>query len=103
MRLDVNKLAKVPAGLNDLKTKIDNLDVGKLTTVPVDLIELGNVVSKEVIKKTVYNTLNTKVNNSEKKIPNTSTTIKSDQYNTDQRNLEKILEMLRTKSQALVV
>ena len=53
MRLDVNKLAKAPAGLNDLKTKVDNLDVGKLTTVPVDLIELGNVVSKEVIKKTV--------------------------------------------------
>ena len=101
MRLDVNKLAKVPAGLNDLKTKIDNLDVGKLTTVPVDLIELGNVVSKEVIKKTVYNTLNTKVNNSEKKIPNTL--IKSNQYNTDKRNLEKISEMLRTKSQALVV
>ena len=101
MRLDVNKLAKAPAGLNDLKTKVDNLDVGKLTTVPVDLIELGNVVSKEVIKKTVYNTLNTKVNNSEKKIPNTL--IKSNQYNTDKRNLEKISEMLRTKSQALVV
>ena len=101
MRLDFNKLAKAPAGLNDLKTKVDNLDVGKLTTVPVDLIELGNVVSKEVIKKTVYNTLNTKVNNSEKKIPNTL--IKSNQYNTDKRNLEKISEMLRTKSQALVV
>ena len=101
MRLDVNKLAKAPAGLNDLKTKVDNLDVGKLTTVPVDLIELGNVVSKEVIKKTVYNTLNTKVNNSEKKNPNTL--IKSNQYNTDKRNLEKISEMLRTKSQALVV
>ena len=101
MLLDVNKLAKVPAGLNDLKTKVDNLDVGMLTTIPVDLIELGNVVSKEVIKKTVYNTLNTKVNNSEKKIPNTS--IKSNQYNTDKRNLEKISEMLRTKSQALVV
>ena len=101
MRLDDNKLAKAPAGLNDLKTKVDNLDVGKLTTVPVDLIELGNVVSKEVIKKTVYNKLNTKVNNSEKKIPNTL--IKSNQYNTDKRNLEKISEMLRTKSQALVV
>ena len=97
MRLDVNKLAKAPAGLNDLKTKVDNLDVGKLTTVPVDLIELGNVVSKEVIKKTVYNTLNTKVNNSN------NTLIKSNQYNTDKRNLEKISEMLRTKSQALVV
>ena len=101
MRLDVNKLAKTPAGLNDLKTKVDNLDVGKLTTVPVDLKKLGDIVSKEVIKKTVYNTLNTKVNNSEKKIPNTL--IKSNQYNTDKRNLEKISEMLRTKSQALVV
>ena len=51
MLLDVNKLAKVPAGLNDLKTKVDNLDVGMLTNIPVDLIELGNVVSKESLKR----------------------------------------------------
>ena len=34
-KLDINKL--VPATLNNLKTKVDDLDVGKLQTVPVDL------------------------------------------------------------------
>ena len=53
--------------LNDLKTKVDDLDVGKSKTVPIDLKRLSDVVSKEVMKKTVYNKLNTKVNSLNKK------------------------------------
>ena len=34
---DINKLITVPTSLNNLKTKVDDLDVGKLKTVPVDL------------------------------------------------------------------
>ena len=34
---DITKLVNVLTGLNDLKTKVDYLDVGKLKTVPVDL------------------------------------------------------------------
>ena len=33
---DVNKLVNVSTSLNNLKTKIDDLDVGKLKTVPID-------------------------------------------------------------------
>ena len=33
-----------------LKTKLDNLDVGKLKTVPVDLKKLSDVVDNEVLK-----------------------------------------------------
>ena len=66
-KLDINGLVKVPTGLNDLQTKVDNLDVGKLKTASADLKKLGDVQSKNVIKKSVYNTLNTKVNKSEKK------------------------------------
>ena len=32
-KLDFNKLVNVPTSLNNLKTKVDDLDVGKLRTV----------------------------------------------------------------------
>ena len=34
-KLDINKIANVPTTLNSLKTKVDDLHVGKLKTVPV--------------------------------------------------------------------
>ena len=34
-KLDINK-TNVPTSLNNLKIKVDDLDVGKLKTVPVD-------------------------------------------------------------------
>ena len=43
-----------------------------MKTVPVGLKELSDVVSKEVVKKTVYSKLNTKVNNLENKFPDTN-------------------------------
>ena len=52
-----------PTGLNNLKTKVGGLDIDKMKTVFVDLIKLNDIVSKEVVKKTVYNKLNTNVNN----------------------------------------
>ena len=60
-KLDINKLVNVPTGLNNLETKIDDLDVNKLKTVLVNLKKLSDVVSKEIVKKTVYSKLNTKV------------------------------------------
>ena len=50
-KLDINKLVNVPTGLNDLKTKIDELDVGRLKTAFIDLKKLSDVMSKEVVKK----------------------------------------------------
>ena len=41
---------------------------------------LSDVVSKEVVKKTLYNKLNMKVNNIENKIPDTSALIQTNQY-----------------------
>ena len=64
-KLDINKFINVPNDLNDLKTKIDDLDVG---IVHIDLKKLSNVVNNEVVKKTVYNKLNSKVNNLENEI-----------------------------------
>ena len=42
---------------------MDQLDIDKLATVPVDLSKLSNVVKNDVIKKTVYDKLVVKVNN----------------------------------------
>ena len=93
-KLDINKLTNVPTSLNNLKAKVDGVDVGKLKTIPVDLKKLSEVVDNEVIKNTTFNTLKTKVNRLEKKIPDATTLILINQYNTDKQNSEKKLMML---------
>ena len=40
-KLDLNKLANFPTSLNNLKTKVDDLDVGKSKTVPIDSKKLS--------------------------------------------------------------
>ena len=45
--------------------------------------KLSDVVSKEVAKNTKFNTINTKANYLEKKIPDASTLIQTNQYYTD--------------------
>ena len=47
---DINKLTNVLTILNNLKIKLDNLDVGKWETVPVDLKKLSDIVDNEVVK-----------------------------------------------------
>ena len=54
--------------MNDLNTKVDVLDVGKLKTVTVDLQKLNDVVDNEVVKNTKFNILKTNISNLEKKI-----------------------------------
>ena len=54
--------------MNNLKTKVHDLDVGKLKTVPVNLKKLGDIVDNEAVKNIKFNTLKTKVNGLEKKI-----------------------------------
>ena len=51
-KLGSAKLVNVPTSLNNLKTKSDDLDVGKLKVVPVDLKKKSNVVVNEVVKNT---------------------------------------------------
>ena len=87
--IDINKLTNVPTILNNFKTKVDDLDVSKLKTVPVNLKKLSDVVDNEVLKNTKFNTLKTKVNSLEKEISDATTLIHINQYNTDKQNLEK--------------
>ena len=44
-----------------LKTEVDKIDADKLKTVPIDLAKLSNVVKNDVVKKTDYNALKSKV------------------------------------------
>ena len=64
----------VSTSLNNLKTKVDELDVGKLKTVPIDLKKLSDAVDNDVVKNTKLDTLKT-VNSLEKKIPDATTLI----------------------------
>ena len=63
--------------LANLKTKIDKLDINKLKPVPTDLSKLSDMVKSDVVKKTDYNKVVTKVDNI-----NTSGLVKKTDYNT---------------------
>ena len=79
IEVDINKFTNVTTGLSYMKTNIEDLDVGKLETVPIDLKKLNDIVSKEVVKKIVYGTTNMKVNNLEKKFADVSNLIQINQ------------------------
>ena len=59
--IDVSTYVLKP-NLASLKTKVDKLDINKLTSVPIDLAKLSNVVKNDVVKKTEYGKLVGKVN-----------------------------------------
>ena len=48
--------------LVSLKADVDKLDIDKLIPVPANLSKLSNVVKNDVVKKTLYDKLITKVN-----------------------------------------
>ena len=51
--------------LANLKSEVDKLDVDKLKPIPTDLSKLSDVVKNDVVKKSDYNKLVTKVDNIE--------------------------------------
>ena len=65
-KLDINEPVNVRTSLNNFKTKVDYLDVGKSKTVPVNFKRLSDVVANEVVKSTKLNTLRAKVNRKQK-------------------------------------
>ena len=81
--IDTSSFA-LKSNLSSLKTEVDKIDVGKLKTLPVDLSKLSNLVNNDVVKKTVYDKLVTKVND----IGTTGFVLKT-KYDTDKSDLEK--------------
>ena len=70
--------------LASLKTEVDKIDVDESKTVPVDLAKLSNVVKNDVVKKTEYDKLVTKVDDID-----TTDFVKKTKYQTDGADLEK--------------
>ena len=83
--------------MDNLKTKVDELDLGKLKTVPVDLKKLSDVVDKQVVKNTKFNLLNTKVNNLEGEIPDANTLIYINQYTLKTTAMNKKISEVENK------
>ena len=70
--------------LANLKTEADKLDIDKLLPVPVDLSKLSDAVKYDVVKKTVYDKLVAKVNNTD-----ISGFVLKTNYNAEKTELEK--------------
>ena len=81
-RVDVSSFAS-KTNLARLTNEADKLNIDKLTPVPNDLAELSNVVKNDVVKKTEYKILATKVDN----IDTTGLVLKT-KYDTDKSHLE---------------
>ena len=68
-KLDIDKIKNVPTNLNNLKNKVDTLnveDIDELIPVPVDLSKLSDVAKNDVVKKDLYSA---KIKNVEDKMP----------------------------------
>ena len=61
MMFKAKSLINVSTILNSLKIQVDNSDVGKLKSVPIDLKKLKDVKANEVVKNTKCNTLKDKI------------------------------------------
>ena len=85
-----------------MKIKVDDLDVSKLKSVLIGLKKLKDVVDNEIVENTKFNTLKTKVNKLNKKIPESTTLIHINQYNTNKEYLEKKIGDADKKCQTLV-
>ena len=90
--VDVSSFA-LKSNLASLKTEVDKLDAEKLKTVPVDLGKLSNV-----IKKTEYNKLVTKVDNTD-----VTNFVKKNKYEEDGSDFEDKISKIDKKYQMLVV
>ena len=80
--VDVSSFA-LKSNLASLRTEVDKIDADKLKIVPVDLAKLSNVVKNDVVKKTEYNKLFTKVDNID-----TTNSVKKTKYEKDRTDFE---------------
>ena len=66
-KLNINNLVNVPTSQNNVKAKVDDLDVGELKTLPINLKQLSDVVDKQIDKNAKFNTLEMEVNELDRK------------------------------------
>ena len=51
LKSNLDKLKNVPTNLNNLKSKVDKLDVDELVLIPADLSKLSDVVKMMLLNK----------------------------------------------------
>ena len=95
--VDVSSFA-LKSNLTSLKNEVDKTDADKLKTVPVDLSKLSNVVKNDVIKKTEYNKLVTKVDNID-----TTNFVSRTKYEKDGSNFEDKFDKINKKYLMLLI
>ena len=88
--VDLDKFVDVLTILNNLKTKVDDFDIGKLKKLPVDLKKLSDGVDSEVVKNTNFSSLKTKVNKLDEKFLDATTLIDNTDKETDKETNNKI-------------
>ena len=91
--VDIRSFA-LNSNLASLKTEVDKIDAEKLKTVPVDLAKLSNVVKNDVVKKTEYNKLVTKVDNI---VVDTTNFVSRTIYEKDGSNFEDKIDKIDKK------
>ena len=89
--IDVSSYA-LKSNLASLKTEVDRLDIDKLTSVPIDLAKLSNVVKNDVVKNTEYDKLVNKVN----RIDNTNF-VSRPKYEKDGSDFEDKIDKIEEK------
>ena len=62
--IDTDSFA-LKANLSGLKSQVDKLYIPKLDTLPTDVSKLSNKVANDLVEKTDFNNLKTKVDNNE--------------------------------------
>ena len=90
--IDTSKLA-AKFDLASLKAEVDQIDVDKIKTVPIDLSKLNNVVNNEVVKKTMYDKLFANVDDID-----ISGFVSKTKYDTDKSNLENKISDANNKN-----
>ena len=78
--------------LSALKTEVDQFDIPKLGTLPTDVAKLTNKVANDLVEKTDFNSLKTKVDNNETDNDNLETKVDNNHLTS-----ETIINNLKTK------
>ena len=95
--IDVSSFALKP-NLANLKSEVDKLGIGKLQAIPVDLVKLSNKVANDVIKKTQFSTLVSKIHSID-----TTDFVKKNKYEKDVSDFEDKINKVDKKYLMLVV
>ena len=82
-----NSSFALKTNLANLKTEVDKLDIDKLASIPADLSKLSNLIKTVVVKKTVYDKLVAKVNAIPLNNIDTSDFVLKTKYQTDKTEI----------------